>query len=258
MSYTVRALITAARTVIREIDPAELLELQKFGCPIVDVREPEEFADGHLPGAVNIPRGLLEFEVDGHPAVNYQTAEALSHRQRPVVLYCLSGGRSALAAEALLRLGFVDPMSLADGANYHGEAYLRPLVKQHPETGVKNLFVARHAFGIPGLGREESRSLIKHLVEFAVSDEARVYRHQWTAGETILWDNRSLLHRAMPYDYANARVLIGTRVAGDPASELAYYPDDPRAQAGREVLAAELPLLRNETAGKRYHEAQPN
>ena len=54
------------------------------------------------------------------------------------------------------------------------------------------------------------------------------------------------------------RVLIGTRVAGDPASELAYYPDDPRAQAGREVLAAELPLLRHETAGKRYHEAQPH
>jgi len=115
MSYSVRDLIAAARSMIREIGPAELLELQRFGCPIIDVREPEEFADGHLPGAVNIPRGLLEFEVDGHPAVNYQTAEALSHRRRPVVLYCLSGGRSALAAEALLRMGFVDPMSLADG-----------------------------------------------------------------------------------------------------------------------------------------------
>ena len=115
MSYSVRDLIAAAKTMIREIGPAELLELQRFGCPIVDVREPDEFADGHLPGAVNIPRGLLEFEVDGHPAVNYQTAEALAHRQRPVVLYCLSGGRSALAADALLRLGFVDPVSLADG-----------------------------------------------------------------------------------------------------------------------------------------------
>ncbi len=113
MSYSVRDLVAAAKSMIREIGPAELLELQKFGCPIVDVREPDEFAEGHLPGAVNIPRGLLEFEVDGHPAVNYQTAEALSHRQRPVVLYCLSGGRSALAADALLRLGFVDPMSLA-------------------------------------------------------------------------------------------------------------------------------------------------
>jgi rhodanese-related sulfurtransferase len=115
MSLTVRDLIAAARTRIREIQPAELLELQEFGCPVVDVREPEEFAEGHIPGAVNIPRGLLEFEVDGHPAVNYETAEALSHRKRPVVLYCLSGGRSALAAEALLRLGFVNPMSLHHG-----------------------------------------------------------------------------------------------------------------------------------------------
>ena len=91
MSLTVRDLIAAARTRIREIQPVELLELQQFGCPIVDVREPDEFAEGHIPGAVNIPRGLLEFEVDGHPAVNYQTAEAL------------------------LRLGFVNPMSLDHG-----------------------------------------------------------------------------------------------------------------------------------------------
>jgi len=115
MSLSVRDLIATARARIREIQPAELLELQQFGCPLVDVREPEEFAEGHIPGAVNIPRGLLEFEVDGHPAVNYQTAEALSHRERPVILYCLSGGRSALAAEALLRLGFVNPMSLDHG-----------------------------------------------------------------------------------------------------------------------------------------------
>jgi rhodanese-related sulfurtransferase len=115
MSQTVRDLIAAARVQIREIGPAELLDLQRFGCPVVDVREPEEFAEGHVPGAVNIPRGLLEFEVDGHPAVRYETAEALSHRERPVILYCLSGGRSALAAEALLRLGFVNPMSLGNG-----------------------------------------------------------------------------------------------------------------------------------------------
>lgn len=115
MSLTVRDLVAAARKRIREIQPAELLELQRFGCAVIDVREPDEFADGHIPGAVNIPRGMLEFEVDAHPAVNYETAEALSHRERPVILYCLSGGRSALAADALLRLGFVNPMSLDHG-----------------------------------------------------------------------------------------------------------------------------------------------
>ena len=139
-----------------------------------------------------------------------------------------------------------------DDTIYHGEAYLRPLVKTHPETGVKNLFVGRHAFGIPGLERQESRDLLKYLVDFVVSDSSRVYRHEWQVGDTLIWDNRALLHRALPYDYSKARVLIGTRVAGDPATELAYYPADPEAQPGREALAAELELLRNETAGKMF------
>lgn len=115
LTHTVRDLVAAARARIREIGPQELAAFREAGVPIIDVREPEEFAEGHIPGAVNIPRGLLEFEVDGHPAVAYRTAEELSHRERPVVLYCLSGGRSALAAAALQGLGFVSPLSLAGG-----------------------------------------------------------------------------------------------------------------------------------------------
>jgi len=115
MHLTVHDLIESAKHRIREVGPAELLGLQRAGSPVIDVREPEEFADDHIPGAVNIPRGLLEFEVDGHPAINYQTAEELSHRERTVVLYCLSGGRSVLAAEALRRLGFRSAVSLRGG-----------------------------------------------------------------------------------------------------------------------------------------------
>ena len=131
------------------------------------------------------------------------------------------------------------------GSLYHGEAYLRPLVKVHPETGVPNLFIGRHAFGIPGLSRDESRALLQDLVDFVVSDPARVYQHQWRVGDTLLWDNRALLHRARPYDYAQPRVLIGTRVAGDVPSELAYYPSDPEAEAGRGALERELAVLRS-------------
>ena len=68
---------------------------------------------------------------------------------------------------------------------YHGEAYLRPLVKVHPETGVRNLFVGRHAFGIPGLERSESKRLIKSLLDFVVSDPARVYTHRLAAGRHL-------------------------------------------------------------------------
>ena len=135
---------------------------------------------------------------------------------------------------------------------YHGEAYLRPLVKVHPETGVPNLFVGRHAFGIPGLERADSRRLIRSLVDCVVSDPARVYTHRWRPGDTLLWDNRAIAHRARPYDYAEPRVLIGTRVAGEPESELAYYPTDPAAEAGRQALKAELELLRQETGDRRY------
>ncbi len=143
------------------------------------------------------------------------------------------------------------PPQSAEGI-YHGEAYLRPLVKVHPETGVPNIFVGRHAFGIPGLSRAESRKLIKSLVAFVVSDERRVYSHRWRPGDTLFWDNRAVMHRAMPYDYAEPRVLIGTRVAGDPATELAYYPDDPAAQAGRDALREELALLREETGDRMF------
>ena len=135
---------------------------------------------------------------------------------------------------------------------YHGEAYLRPLVKVHPETGIENLFVGRHAFGIPGLTRIESRQLLKELLEFVVSEPSRVFSHKWQPGDTLLWDNRALLHRARSYDYGSARVLTGTRVAGDPKTELAYYPSDPEAQAGRDALIIELDILRRETKGRRY------
>ena len=134
----------------------------------------------------------------------------------------------------------------AEGTIYHGEAYLRPLVKVHPETGKKNLFIGRHAFGIPGLTRTESRSLLKELMNFVVSEPKRIYQHKWQEGDLLFWDNRALLHRACAYDYRQARVMIATRVAGDIRSELAYYPEDPAAEAGRLALAQELEMLRQE------------
>jgi len=114
---TIQDLLTQAKSMITEINSVELLSWQAKGLPVIDVREPAEYAQGHIPGAVNIPRGVLEFEIDGHEAVNCKKDPALSHRELPVVLYCRSGGRSALSAEALKRLGFVKPLSLAGGFN---------------------------------------------------------------------------------------------------------------------------------------------
>jgi len=98
------------------------------------------------------------------------------------------------------------------------EAPLRPLVKTHPETGRKTLAIGRHAYGIPGLSAAESEALLDALVE-AACQPPRVWRHSWTAGDAVLWDNRCLLHRAMPWDMSEPRVMWHSRVAGDAVSE---------------------------------------
>lgn len=114
MPVTAASLVADARTRVREIAP-ETFGSRDTACVLIDVREPMEFAAGHLPGSINIPRGMLEFQVDIHPAVANLAEPALSHRERPVVVYCRTGGRAALAADALQRLGFTDVRSIAGG-----------------------------------------------------------------------------------------------------------------------------------------------
>jgi alpha-ketoglutarate-dependent taurine dioxygenase len=97
---------------------------------------------------------------------------------------------------------------------------LRPLVKTHPVTGEKALYIGRHAHAIPGLEAAESERLLEELVAFACQPP-RTYMHQWRPGDVVLWDNRCLLHRARPYDHAEQRTMLHVRVAGDPTSERA-------------------------------------
>lgn len=107
---------------------------------------------------------------------------------------------------------------------YHdGPEPLRPLVKVHPVTGRPALFIGRHAHDIPGLEPEESRRLLDELLTFACQPP-RVYEHQWTVGDLVVWDNRCVLHRACPYDMSQPRVLNHTRISGDPRTESALTP----------------------------------
>jgi len=97
---------------------------------------------------------------------------------------------------------------------------LRPLVKVHPVTGRPALFIGRHAHAIPGLERAESDVLLATLLEDACR-APRVCRHHWTPGDVVVWDNRCVLHRACEWDLAEPRVMVHTRVAGDPFTEAA-------------------------------------
>jgi rhodanese-related sulfurtransferase len=115
MSPIVEELVAEARSRIREISAGDLMDMLESGVVLVDVREPGEYAQGHLPGAVNLPRGVLEFRIHAHPAMAGAADDAPAQLSRRLVLYCLTGGRSALAAASLQRLGFTGVHSLAGG-----------------------------------------------------------------------------------------------------------------------------------------------
>src|SRR5690348_2251162 len=90
---------------VEEIDPSEVNELTHEGVAIVDVRESEETESGLLPGAKHVPRGYLESRIEG----------VVPDRSTPVVIYCASGTRSALAAHTLQQLGYEDVKSMTGG-----------------------------------------------------------------------------------------------------------------------------------------------
>ena len=114
MTLTAADLVADARRQIREIGPQQLSALADTPA-LIDVREPAEFDTGHIAGAVNIPRGVLEFQVDAHPSVANVSDPALSHKDRQIVVYCRTGGRAALAALSLQRMGFSDVRSIGGG-----------------------------------------------------------------------------------------------------------------------------------------------
>jgi alpha-ketoglutarate-dependent taurine dioxygenase len=127
------------------------------------------------------------------------------------------------------RIGHV--VQTGGGYGFHAKgAPLRPLVKVHPVTGRSALYIGRHAYGIPDLDPAESEKLLSDLVDFACRPP-RTYAHRWQPGDVVIWDNRCVLHRARPYDYREVRVMRHTRVAGDPATELAPTRRDDRASA---------------------------
>lgn len=116
MGRTLAELVREARRVVREISPDEARALldapDRGGWHFVDVRELDEWAVGHIPGARHMPRGFLEVRADlEHP----KRDPWLADRSRKLLLYCGGGMRSALAAQTLLAMGFSEVVSLAEG-----------------------------------------------------------------------------------------------------------------------------------------------
>jgi taurine dioxygenase len=83
----------------------------------------------------------------------------------------------------------------------------QPVVRTHPETGRKCLYLGDHAEYIVGMPYDEGRALIEELNALAIHPDL-TYEHHWTARELILWDNRCVMHRATAYDPATQRRVI--------------------------------------------------
>ena len=105
---TFRDLLKQTKAQIREIDTAEADELrQQPGAILLDVREPDEYEQGAVPGTLHIARGHLESNIEGR----------VPDHDTPVIVFCAGGVRSAFAAKTLGELGYTDVVSVVGGFN---------------------------------------------------------------------------------------------------------------------------------------------
>ena len=144
-----RDLLAETKTPLREITPDELeTARQAPGAVVLDVREPDEYEQGAIPGAVHIPRGQLESNIESRA----------TDKSAPILIHCASGVRSAFAAKTLGELGYTDVVSVAGGFNKwkdEGRDWRAPRTL-HPEQ--RNRY-QRHLL-LPEVGEEGQLKLL--------------------------------------------------------------------------------------------------
>jgi len=150
---TYRELLQQVRSEISELDATEARELIDSGGPVVlDVREQNEWDEGHIPGAVHVPRGHLESRVE----------RAAPDHSRPVLVYCSVGNRSAFAAKTLAELGYDDVVSLSGGfTDWKRNGF--PVQLQAGLNAPRRARYSRHLL-IPEVGEEGQLKLLDSKV----------------------------------------------------------------------------------------------
>jgi len=88
------------------------------------------------------------------------------------------------------------------------------MVRTHPVTGRKSLYLSSHAGSIVGWPVPEARGFLRDLIEHATQREF-VYTHKWRIGDLVMWDNRQTMHRARPFPASEPRDMRRTTLAGD-------------------------------------------
>ncbi len=108
-------LANEARERIQEVDPAQVDEKRGAGAVVIDVRDREEYEQGHMEGAANVSRGTLEMRI----------SEVVPDKDAPIICYCSGGNRGALAADTLQRMGYRNAVSIAGGLKAYMDALAR-------------------------------------------------------------------------------------------------------------------------------------
>ncbi|HEY3240687.1 MAG TPA: molybdopterin-synthase adenylyltransferase MoeB [Acidimicrobiia bacterium] len=146
-----RELLAAAKAEISEVTPAQA-EAEIGRATFIDVREGDEHDQGSIPGALHIPRGFLESQVEGKVA----------DRQSRIVVYCAGGARSAFAAVTLGELGYTDVVSMAGGFNQWKNEGRSWAVPQTLSPEQRNRY-HRHTL-LPEVGEEGQQKLLASKV----------------------------------------------------------------------------------------------
>jgi alpha-ketoglutarate-dependent 2,4-dichlorophenoxyacetate dioxygenase len=110
-----------------------------------------------------------------------------------------------------MQLGFTD---FTEEERERFKPVRQRLVRTHPSTGRKSLYLASHAGGILGRPGPEAQAFLKDLVEHATQRQF-VYAHQWRVGDLVMWDNRRTMHRARPFPPHEPRDVRRTTLVGD-------------------------------------------
>jgi rhodanese-related sulfurtransferase len=114
MGLSIAQLVEEAAARVEELNPIQCQRWieAKPNALVVDIREPNEYREGAIAGAIHVPRGMLDLLAD-HEYIERDVR--LQDRNRPILLYCRSGLRSVLAADMLQRMGFVEVVSMVGG-----------------------------------------------------------------------------------------------------------------------------------------------
>ncbi|HVA81968.1 MAG TPA: molybdopterin-synthase adenylyltransferase MoeB [Candidatus Binataceae bacterium] len=152
MAKTAKNILDEARAEIKQIDIDEARRMLDGGAVIIDVRESDEWRQGHIPRAIGIPRGFLELRVE----------EKVPDRKTPVIMQCASGARSAYASRAMRELGYEQVYNLTGGFNAWKDRGL-PWEADRQFTPDELTRYSRH-FVIPEVGEKGQAKLLDSKV----------------------------------------------------------------------------------------------